>query len=256
MFPERVEQLRGFVLCECRDIPPDLVLSIIRHESAGVIGRPGTGHIRTPGIVYDVNGTPHQIDIALGLMQTIPATIQGYNDSAPQGEAATLEDMTGNDERAARLQIRVGCKFLAGCNSYLHSNFPAACPARSLSSATDDQIGIVLTAYAVGPGNTAKKLKKLINTGKKPTFKNLQVNFPLWGQNSDGVWVNRPLLYANTVLKWYRNNKKNSYQIGKCGALAERVKTIMPKAGNIGLMLLVAGAGFAINWYFTKRKKA
>lgn len=256
MFPERVESLRGFVLCECRDIPPDLVLSIIRHESAGIIGRPGKGHIRSPGIVFDVNGVPHDIDVALGLMQTIPATIQGYNSDVPADERATLEDMTGTDERAARLQIRVGCRFLAGCNQYLHKKFPDACPAQSLSTATDDQIGIVLTAYAVGPGNTAKKLQKLIELGKKPTFSNLQIEFPTWGQNSDGRWINRPLLYAQTVLKWYRDNKKNSYHIGKCGALAERMKSISPQATGIGFALLLAGAGFAINWYFTKRKRA
>lgn len=254
MWPNRIEALRDYVLCECRDIPPDLALAIIKHESAGVIGRPGKGHIKTPGILFDVHGNPHQIDIALGLMQCVPAVINGYNSGAPAGEKATLEDMTGNDERAARLQIRIGCQFLAGANKKLHNRFPTACPENSLSRASDDQIGILLTGYAVGPGATAEKLQELIDAGKKPTFANLKKEFPTWGQNKEGKWVNRPLQFATVVLQWYRNNKKSSYKISKCGSLAERLQRLTPNAGGIAVAILVAAAGYAANWYFTKRK--
>ena len=109
MWSNKIESLRDFVVCECRDIPPDLVLAIIRHESGGIIGVRGKGKIRSPGILRDVNGNAHKIDVALGLMQCIPAVINGYNSGAPAAETATLEDMTGNDDRAARLQIRIGC---------------------------------------------------------------------------------------------------------------------------------------------------
>lgn len=255
MWPNRIEALREFVLCECRDIPPDLVLAIIKHESAGIIGRPGNAKIRTPGTLYDTAGNPHKIDIALGLMQCIPAVVNGYNAGAPAGEKATLEDMTGDDERAARLQIRIGCNFLAASNHKLNNSFPEACPAQSLAAATDDQIAIVLTAYAVGPGATSKKLKKLAELGKKQSFANLKINFPDWGKNAEGEYVNNPLGYANVVLKWYRNNKQSSYKISKCGKLADRLQQLHPQAGGIAVVLLLAGAGYAINWYFTKRKK-
>ena len=251
---KRIESLRPIVLWECKDIPPDLVLSIIQHESAGIIGRRGSGRTKC-GKLKDVNGQEHEICTALGLMQTIPATINGYNNKKTGADFATLEDMIGSDERAARMQIRIGCNYLATVNHYLHKHFPAACAALSLANATTDQIGIVLTGYAVGHGNTAKHLQKLIDQNVQPTFENLKMHFPDWGKNAAGKWINRPLLYASVVLENFDKNKGGSYDTTSPGGLVQRTVGKMNKTqGGLAIVLLLAGAGWLINRYYTRPK--
>lgn len=250
---KRVESLRPVVLWECRDIPPDLVLSIIQHESGGIPGRIGSGRVKC-GKLIDIKGNEHEICHALGLMQTIPATINGYNRNTAGNELATIEDMTGTDERAKRLQIRIGCRFLALVNRYLHDKFPAACPAVSLADAKPDQTGIVLTGYAVGHGRTEKKLQDLIDRNIRPTFQNLKKQFPGWGQNQAGKWINRPIQYADVVLKNFDKNRGGSYDETSPGAIARRTVGNMNKGqAGIAVILLLAGAGWLINRYHTQK---
>ena len=251
-WPKRIESLRNFVLWECKDIPPDLVLAIIKHESAGVIGRQGTGHTKC-GDIIDLNGNNHRVCNAMGLMQTIPATINWYNDSANDNEQATYEDMVGDDDRAARLQIRIGCKFLALANHFLHKKIPAAAPAASLSNATPDQIALALTGFAVGHGATLKKLTAVEALGEKPTFKAIKKHFPNWGKNADGKWINRPITFAETILNWYQDNKMGSFDSpGKAIEIAKRKVSNLPGGGAFAAVLFLAGAGWLINKHFTK----
>jgi hypothetical protein len=251
-WPPKIERLRKFVSWECKDIPPDLVLAIIKHESGGNPGIPATVNCKC-GLLPDVNGNQVKVCNALGLMQIIPATVNWYNDQAPDDEKATLEDMTGSDERAIRLQIRIGCKFLALVNNYLHQKFPETVPEHSLANAKDDQIKLVLTGYAVGHGNTEKMMEKAIEADKSPTFANIQRLFPTWGQNASGKWINRPLKYANDTITMFQANRSGSYVGTRPGDLLARVKT-GDKGGLLALAICLTAAGWAINRYYRPKE--
>lgn len=256
-WPRKIETLRKYVEWECRDIPPDLVLGIIKHESAGVPGIKGTGKIRTPGILHDVDGNAHEVDVALGLMQCIPAVVNGYNSGKTGADVVTYEDMTGDDDRAIRMQIRTGCYYLGAANNVLHGDFPETCPERSLAEASDDQISLVLTAYAVGAGATSKKMEAAKNQGYSPTYKNLKIAFPNWGKNAAGEWVNRPLLFAKTVMQQFKANRSGSYTGTRAGDIVERVKNVASdnKGAFLALAVLLTGAGWAIQRYYSRRHR-
>jgi len=221
---QRIEKWRPFVSWECKDIPPDLVLAVIRNESNGVAGLPAGVQSKSRDYLPTVGGGQHWVDRAYGLMQTVPGTVLGYN-KHEQAKAdfdpltlATWEDISGTDERAARIQIRAGCYYLAAANHLIHNAHPEAAPAASLSNAGMDQIRIVLTAYAVGAGATIKKLDQLKSDGKALTFSNLATSFPNWGGQS-----NRPIYYANKVSGYYEENKNGSYTGSKPGGLLARI---------------------------------
>jgi len=254
-WPKRIQNLKPFVLVECKDIPPDLVLAIIKHESAGYIGRIAGTKCKS-GMLPDVNGNTHVLNHAMGLMQVIPATVQWYNQTAPSNDQATVEDMTGKDERAARLQIRIGCMFLAFANKYLHDRHPKAAPAASLSEAKDDQIALVVTAYAVGHGATSKKLTAVKAAGLAPNYANIKRKFPTWGKNSAGKWINRPLAFADVIVKWYNQNKSGSFNTTPGKELAQRAVEGVQGRGAFAVILFVAGAGWMLAKHFSRRKEA
>lgn len=253
-WPPKIEMFRSWVLWECKDIPPDLVLAIIKHESAGIIGRKASIGCKC-GDIPDVSGKLHRVCHAYGLMQVIPATVNWYNQNASQNEKATYEDVTGEDERAARIQIRIGCAYLAFINHWLNQKFPAACPAKSLSEATNDQIALVITAYAVGHGATAQKLRALHSAGKKMSFANIKKTFPTWGQNKSGKWINRPILFADVIVRWYQENKAESFDTDKPTELIKRVVPDGKGFGAFAAILFVAGSGWLINRWYSRRKK-
>jgi hypothetical protein len=251
-WPPKIERLRKFVSWDCRDIPPDLVLAIIQQEShgnPGIAARAGCKCATLPS----VTGNQVKVCNALGLMQVIPSTVNWYNEGVPDDEKATFEDMTGSDERAIRIQIRTGCKYLALVNNYLHKRFPETVPQHSLANAKDDQIKLVLTGYAVGHGATAKKMNKAIEAGKSPTFANIQRLNPKWGQNASGKWINRPLKYANDTITNFQANRSGSYVGTNPRDLLARIKT-----GNKGAVLALAicltAAGWAINRYYSPKE--
>jgi len=189
---------------------------------------------------------------ALGLMQVIPVTVAWYNEGLPEAERATIEDMTGTDERAIRLQIRSGCKFLAHVNNYLHQRFPETMPERSLANATDDQIKLVLAGYAVGNGAVAEKMQQAKDEGYSPTFANLKRLFPTWGQNASGKWINRPLTYADNTITNFKANRSGSFTGTKAGDLIARLKT-GNKGGYFALALCLTAAGWAVNRYYSPK---
>jgi hypothetical protein len=227
-------------------------MSIIKHESGG-----------SPGIAAKVNckcgplpkqdGSEKTVCTALGLMQVIPATVAWYNNQNTGDDIATFEDMLGEDERAIRIQIRTGCMFLAFANRYLHNKFPETMPETSLANASDDQIKLALSAYLVGNGATADKMRTAKNKNYLPTFANIKKLFPTWGQNASGTWINQPLKYAQEVLTNYRANRGGSYSGTKPGDLIARIKT-GNKGGIIALALVLAASGWAINRHYTRPK--
>lgn len=222
---KRIEQWRPFVSWECKDIPPDLVLAVIRNESNGVAGLAAGRASKSRDYIPTVDGGQRYVDRAYGLMQTVPVTVLGYNkhEQAKPGfdpiTLATWEDISGTDERAARIQIRAGCYYLALANHLIHQAHPEAAPAASLSSASLDQIRIVLTGYAVGAGATIEKLNQLAEQGKPLTFASLATSFPDWGGKH-----NRPIYYANKVSGYYTENKNGSYTGKEPGGLLARLK--------------------------------
>jgi hypothetical protein len=253
-WPNKIQALRQYVEWECKDIPPDLVLAIIRHESGGNPGISAKTGCKC-GPLPTAAGGEKTVCNALGLMQIIPATIDFYNMTAPDNDKATLEDMTGTDDRAIRLQIRVGCKYLAFVNYYLHQRFPETMPENSLSAAGDDQIALALTAYAVGHGATAAKMKEAKEQNYSPTFANVKRLFPTWGQNAAGKWINTPLKYASDVLTNFLANRSGSYVGTRPGDLVARAKTTISdnKGGFLALAICLTGAGWLIQRYYSRR---
>jgi hypothetical protein len=254
-WPLKIENLRKYVVWECKDIPPDLILGIIKHESGGNPGILARENCKC-GMMPTTSGTDVQVCNAMGLMQVIPSTVDFYNQGMDEKDVATYEDMTGKDERAIRLQIRTGCKFLAYANHYLHQLYPATVPENSLANADDDQIALVLTAYAVGNGATAKKMQALIDENKAPTFANIRKYFPGWGQNAQGKWINRPLKYATNVMSTFKANRTGSYSGSKPGDLVARATNTIKdnKGGFLALALCLTAAGWAVNHYYSRRK--
>lgn len=254
-WPAKIERLRKYVEWECKDIPPDLVLAIIKHESGGNPGILAKVKCKC-GMMPTTSGDEINVCNAMGLMQVIPGTVDFYNRSAEEKEIATFEDMTGKDDRAIRLQIRTGCKFLAFANAYLHRHFPATVPEKSLANASDDQISLALTAYAVGNGATAKKMHALVDRNETPTFKNIKRLFPDWGRNSSGKWINRPLKYATVVVSNFKANRSGSYTGSKAGDIVARASNAVSdnKGGVLALVLCLTAAGWAVNHYYSQRR--
>ena len=196
-WPHQIERWRQFVLWECKDVYPDLVLAIIKKESGGI-----------PGLVAGASCKPWPIPLAgggtitynhaLGLMQIVPRTIASYNERHPD-EIVYYEDMKGQDERAARLQIRVGCAVYASAVNALFRYDPRIFPAPSPGNATVEQLKLALVAYRMGFGALRKKLDKLRELGKPLTFESLANTFPNWGMNEQGQWINRPIFYTSTL---------------------------------------------------------
>jgi hypothetical protein len=250
----RVERLRKYVTWECKDIPPDLVLAIINNESSGQIGIKGRVKTRSAYIPTQ-SGDMKQANYAFGLMQVIPSTINWYNQDVEGNDIATYEDMIGNDERSARIQIRVGCKYLAFVNNYLHKKFSEELPSKSLSEANDSQIALVATGYAVGHGATKKKLQTLKDKGLGLTFSNVKKEFPNWGKNRNGKWINRPLFYASKIIKNYNKHKGNSFDTNGVIELSKRIVGDVSKGKKaIAALIFFGGAAYLINRHFTKSK--
>jgi len=237
-WPPKIERLQNAVRWECKDIPPDLVLAIIKHESGGTIGRPG-GVKTKCGNVPTVNGGLKKVCRAYGLMQVIPSTVNYYNSQqSDPNDRATFEDISGKDERAARMQIKLGCFYLAFANHFLNKTYPVDFPAVSLSTAKPDQVKAVLAAYAVGHGAIQKKLNALQEQNRKLTFSNLEKYFPDWGKNKSGEWINRPLHYARVVNKWYQADHTQSPGTTVDPGLMARTKQAAKKGGWLIVPLL------------------
>lgn len=252
-WPNKIEKLRQYVCWECREIPPDLVLAIIQHESGGNIGVLGKGHTKC-GQIPDVNGNVREVCVAMGLMQCIADTVAGYNRNQTGSNIATYEDMTGNDERAARMQIRVGCWFLVAANKRLNHEFPEIFPAIDLSKAKNDQISMLLTGYAVGPGNTSKKIRNLLDNNIKASYAALKKHFPDWGKVGD-KWVNNPLAYSDTTMSQFEKNRTDKTFPTSPGDLVDRLKKKVDGKGVIFIVAFLAASGFLVNKYYITPKR-
>jgi hypothetical protein len=245
-WPKNVEQWRQYVSWESKDIPNDLVMSIIEHESGGQAGIKSHAGTKAAEILNDA-GDLVAVSNALGLMQVIPPHVAAWNlNKIPK---ITLEDMTGDDERAARLQIKIGSSIFASYLHKLHSFDPQEFPGKTPGTATPQQLSLALVAYAIGPGKKGgkrgliPKLERLRELKRPLTLSALEATFPKWGY-SDTLqrWINRPVEAAKNVWSRYKKN------IGTAPEKEQKKKTILPSPekwdGKIMFALLIGALLF------------
>ena len=237
-WPDSIERYRQYVCWECRDIPPDLVMAVIQNESSGVAGLAAGRQSKSKAYLPCADGTEKWVDRAYGLMQAVPGTVLSYNDyqrsrsDYDPNKLATWEDISGKDERAIRMQIAIGCYYLAVANKILNLNNPQSAPSKNLSDANADQIKLILTSYAVGAGATLNKLKLLDEQNLKPTFANLKRRFPDWGKPA-----NRPVYFADKIFQKYTHHTDTKY------IDFESIKT-KARSGALPVFLLAAFAAY------------
>lgn len=225
-WPKNVEKWRQYVNWESKDIPNDLVLSIIEHESGGQAGIKSHASTRAAEIPNDAGGVV-TVSNALGLMQVIPPHVAAWNiNKTPE---ITVEDMTGNDERAARLQIKIGSSIFASYLHRLHKFDPKEFPGKTPGTSTPEQLQLALVAYAIGPGSKGgtkgliPRLEKLRAMKRPLTLEALAIAFPKWGYSeSKQRWINRPVDAAKTVWNRFQRNVQSAPKQEK------QKKTILP----------------------------
>lgn len=225
-WPKQIEYWRQYANWESRDIPTDLALAIIAHESGGQPGLKSTRSTKAAEIPTDT-GELVTISNALGLMQVIPPNVVAWNQH--KQPKITLEDMTGDDERATRLQIRIGSSIFASYVYKLHAFDPLTFPGQKPSTATPEQLKLTLVAYAIGPGQKdgekglIPKLEQLKAQNKPLTLVSLRVNLPNWGFSKEqGRWINRPVQYAEKVWNNYKRNVGSFFKSSPAPTLAEK----------------------------------
>lgn len=207
-WPQHIEQWRQYAIWEGRDIPPDLMLAIIAAESGGQAGRLSQATTK-PAAVPRADGSEITFNRAMGLTQCIPSVVAGYAKAFKH--PAYFEDMTGSDERAARLQVRLGAWVFASGVRLLHDYDPIAFPAKSPGASTPEQLKLALVAYAIGFGNLKKKLDVLKEEKTPLALDTLKTRFPWWGYNKEaGQWINRPIQSSEKKWALYTKNMSNA----------------------------------------------
>lgn len=241
-FPKNIERWRKVATYEAADLPVDLVLAVIQHESGGVAGlRAGraTKHARD---LPTASGGTKRLQHAAGLMQTIPVLVEAWNKNVGK-PIITADDLEGKDERAARIQTRLGVTYLAGNFARLHKYDSAAFPSPVGRGASPNQTTLSLVAYAAGFPGLKKKLDVLKSEGLPLTFEALKQRFPKWGYSDKAKkWINRPVHYGATVFNNYSTRATGAGpQVGRVPPLPAR-KTSLPKIEGwavVALALLV-----------------
>lgn len=225
-WPKYMLNLRQWVKWECKDIPVDLALAIIAHESAGQIGVKGRVKTRDTADLPLASGGTQPVNYALGLMQIVPSHVLSWNKR--HKTTVFLDDMLGKDERSARLQTRIGCAYYANLVNVLHRFDSNAFPGVSPGNASAEQLKLALVAYAVGPGGPAgkrgliPKLEILKARGLPLTLAQLAKSFPEWGYSTKKQkWINRPVFSAR--------NKWNTYVKNQTVDQTEKVVSDLPK---------------------------
>jgi len=193
-WPKQTEDWRTFASWECKDIPPDLVLSMIKAESGGVSGIVSSATIPS-AVIPRENGGEERLSHAYGLMQIPPSLVSWWNEN--QTPKVTVEEVSGKDERAARLQIRLGCFSFASCVNGLHKYDPRAFPGVSPGKAPDNQLKMALIAYKMGLEPLKKQLNALKAQKSRLTSDELAKRYP-----------GNPASYAASV--WYEYIKNRT----------------------------------------------
>lgn len=173
-FPDRISRWASIAQSEIQRLnlpfPVDYVLGILQRESNG-----------TSGAVNKSSG-------ASGLMQIMPITLKDYNQR--NGTNYTMAQL--RDPNRADLQIRVGVwvlkTFMRSAFNYLKK--------RLSTVPLDDLVRVTDTFYAAGPGNSRKKLDKIV-----PTWANVVSTYPSWDRIKPAELV------------WQRSNDSSSWDL-------------------------------------------
>lgn len=266
-WPSHIERLRQWASWECRDIPVDLVLAMVDQESNGQIGIIGKVKIKDVAqLPLENGGVSKPINHALGLMQIIPSHVLSWNQS--KTPIIYYDDMIGKDERAARLQMRIGCSYYANLVNRLHSFDAKAFPSKSPGNASSEQLKLALVAYRMGPGREGGKrgliprLEQLKAQKLPLTLIQLKRSFPNWGYSQKKErWINKPFYYTQKIWQMYLKNQVIDQTEKQPGTLPKNEKDKdEKKKKDIGFLLpigmfLVAqymrGTGFTL---FGKQK--
>lgn len=232
-FPQVVERWRQAASWEGKDVPIDILLAIIEHESGGIAGivsrrKRAAGFYPLP---LD-SGGEKMVENDLGLMQTGPAVVLAFSKATKT--PVTYQDMTGKDERAYRLQIRVGAWYLANQIRNLHGYDTKQFPGKTPAQANENQYRLALIAYARGFGDLKKKLDSLREKRAPLTLSVLESSFPDWRQGPQ---------FARDIWRRYQQNKTATVAIEPSEPIGKRIKAIASEWA-IPLALLL----FAFFW--------
>lgn len=237
-FPAKVERWRPLVLELAPDLPAELVLGIIWHESGGTPGILSKGTTK-PALVPTAAGVDKKATHAFGLMQVIPKNVAGWNEEHPD-QIATWELMGGTSETAARMQVRLGLWILRDSLSWLNRNYGFPWPA---GAASDDQIKIGLMIYAWGARNVGPYLEQLKNEGAPVTASEIATRWPTMGAPK-----NAPVKFSQRV--W---NKAFGGAGGGSPAVPSPTPSPTRDTGTgAGAALFLVGLAA---WYFSRAKK-
>jgi len=246
-WPSNIERWRQFANWESKDIPTDLVLSIINNESGGQAGIKSTVNTKAADLPTDSGGSI-TVNNAMGLMQVIPPNVAAWNQN--KTPTVTYEDMTGHDERAVRLQIKLGSSIFASSVYQLHKFDPVEFPGSSPGGATPEQLKLALVAYAIGAGKKGgdrgliPKLERLREMKRPLTLEALKVNFPKWGYSeSKQKWINRP---THAATKVWTNYKRYGVGAPTPGPPAPGLPGKKPFMDGWGIGLLFFGGAIAL----------
>jgi hypothetical protein len=188
IFSSRVDRWRPLVEDLAGDLPVDLVLGIVWHESAGRAGAIGRIKTRCAKVPTSAGGERKSCH-ALGLMQVVPGNVKNWNARHPD-RPATYEDMTGSSAAAAKIQLRLGIAILRSSFAWLN-RYGFAWPGAPLSH---EQVKIGLMVYAWGQGNIKPYLDELVILGRPITALEISTRWPALGEPQ-----NHPLRYSRVV---------------------------------------------------------
>lgn len=169
------------------------ILALIQNESGGVPGI--SASLPTAKVIPLPTRAGKEVlaDRALGLMQVIPANIEGYNEHNP-GQQVYYEDMAGKDYQSGYVQIVVGLSiFWDAVKAMEQETGYSLFYGQDLNS---DLLKLVLASYAWGSGRIRGKLNVLKDRGLNPTFENLKAEFPDLGKPE-----NQPLVFVQRVFE-------------------------------------------------------
>jgi len=205
---KKIERWRKVASAEANGIPVDLVLSLIKQESGGQVGRIAGADCR-PGLIPTNAGNMVTAKRALGLMQVVPNTIKAYNKANPS-DIATFEQMIGKSNSDARKQVRVGCWVFRKEIHNLNKYDPLEFPAETAPEADTNQMLFAILCYRMGFGATKKRMNEMKAKHYLLDYKVFRREYKDWGKTTEGKWINRPIHYTDTVWTNYKTHKSTS----------------------------------------------
>ena len=193
------------------EIPEDIILAIIWHESRGTIGAVSGGGLdvftntgqREPGETRDFEVDGVKVNHALGLMQCIGSVINDYNRMSGE-KKVTVDQMVGKDYDDAIAQIRVGTWRLKRAFDLNHKNFPGFIPPLPEAGREEEGVKLAFLAYAQGNGGLKAKLDDVVAAGKNPTYSAAKELFDgKWGKAGE-----QPFKFADETYQRYLDKRE------------------------------------------------